>query len=104
MPKFRLAGETASFAGASPEPVRALVDFPPLLVNTATLVKLAALVGAKLTATRPVWPGGRLKGLPLWMAKGRVVATAPVSVWPPKLMTWKVWVVLWPTTKAPKLR
>src|SRR6266849_3313445 len=60
---------------------------PPMLVNTTTLLMLMALVGAKLTATKPVAPGARLKGVPLWIAKGKVVATAPVRVRPPLFTT-----------------
>src|SRR6266852_4807225 len=50
---------------AAPIPVRALVLLPPLLVViTTTLLKLAALPGAKLT-TRLVEPKPeRLKGVP----------------------------------------
>ena len=87
VPKSRLAGNTASCAGVRPEPVTVLVLLPPLLVNTTTLLKLTALVGAKLTATKPVCPGGRVKGVPLWIAKGKVVATAPVKVSPPLFAT-----------------
>src|SRR5438445_1838544 len=51
VPKSRPGGETASCAGVRPEPTTGLVEFPPLLVNTTTLLKLAALPGAKLTST-----------------------------------------------------
>src|SRR5437773_2193377 len=80
VPKLRLAGETPSCAGVTPDPVTVLVKLPPLLVNTTTLLKLPALVGWKVTCTWPVWPNVRLKGLPLRMAKGKVVETAPVRV------------------------
>src|SRR5438105_2112732 len=53
-------------AGTSaPAPTSALVLLPPLLVRTNALVKPPALTGAKLTITCPVWPGFKLKGLPL---------------------------------------
>ncbi len=42
-----------------------MVLLPPLLVNTTALLKVVAEVGAKLMATRPVWPGVRFKGEPL---------------------------------------
>src|SRR5467141_2463205 len=104
VPKSRLAGSTASCAGVRPEPVTVLVLLPPLLVNTTTLLKLMALVGAKLTATKPVAPGARLKGVPLWIAKGKVVATAPVKVSPPLFTTWKFCALVWPSTTWPKFR
>ena len=66
-----------------------MVVLPPLLVKTTTLLKLPAAVGAKLTATRPVWPGVRVKGEPLWMANGKVPATEPVRLVPPVFATWK---------------
>src|SRR5439155_619442 len=93
-------------AGASaPVPASELVLLPSLAVlKTTTLLKLPALVGLKATCTCPVWPGGRLKGLPPAMAKGSVALTAPVSVRPPPLTTWKLSVLVWPITTAPKLR
>src|SRR6266568_3413059 len=54
VPKFRLDGEMASCGGVRPLPETALVELPPLLVKTTTLLKLVALVGAKLTMTKPV--------------------------------------------------
>src|SRR6266436_1403219 len=59
VPKSRLAGSTASCAGLRPEPVTVLLLLPPLLVNTTTLLKLIALVGANVTTTWPVAPGAR---------------------------------------------
>src|ERR1700716_845822 len=59
----------------APVPVTVLVLLPPLLVKTTTLLKLPALAGLKVTCTWPVWPGATLKGVPLAMAKGIVVAT-----------------------------
>ena len=38
-------------------PVTAFVLFPPLLVKITTLLKLPPLVGVKVIATEPVWPG-----------------------------------------------
>src|SRR6266566_4969219 len=104
VPKLRLAGETESWAGVTPEPVTLLVKLPPLLVNTTTLLKLPTLVGLKVTCTWPVWPDVRLKGLPLPMANGNVVETAPVRVWPPPLTSWKLRVLVWPTTTGPKVK
>src|SRR5229473_4869892 len=104
VPKLRLPGETPSWAGVRPEPVTLLVELPPLLVKTTTLLKLPALAGLKATCTWPVWPGARLKGLPPAMAKGSVVLTAPVRVRPPPLTTWKLSVLIWPMTTAPKFR
>src|SRR2546425_6702977 len=104
VPKLRLPGATPSWAGVRPEPVTVLAELPPLLVKTTTLLKLPALVGLKATCTWPVWPGGRLKGLPPAMAKGTVALTAPVRVKPPPLTTWKLSVLVWPITTAPKLR
>src|SRR5437868_10790518 len=65
VPKFRVAGETESCPGVKALPVTKLVLLPPLLVKTTALLKLPALVGAKLTATVPVWAGAKLNGLPL---------------------------------------
>src|SRR6266478_6303689 len=104
VPKLRLPGETPSWAGVRPEPVTVLAELPPLLVKTTTLLKLPALVGLKATCTCPVWPGARLKGLPPAMAKGSVALTAPVRVRPPPLTTWKLSVLVWPITTAPKFR
>src|SRR6266478_3192094 len=99
-----LDGETESWAGVKPVPVTVLVLLPPLLVNTTTLLELRALVGAKLTATRPVWPGERLNGLPLWIRKGRAVAAEPVRLRPPVLTIWIFCVLVCPITTKPKLR
>src|SRR6266581_3065613 len=104
VPKLRLAGETPSWAGVRPLPVTVLAELPPLLVKTTTLLKLPALVGLKATCTWPVWPAARLKGLPPAMAKGGVALTAPVRVRPPPLTTWKLSVLVWPITTAPKFR
>ena len=54
VPKFKLVGETASWAGVSPEPVTVLVLLPPLLVKSTTLLKLPAEIGLKVTPTDPV--------------------------------------------------
>src|SRR6266568_6307183 len=103
-PKSRPAGITPSWAGVRPEPVTVLVELPPLLVKTTKLLKLPTLAGLKATCTWPVWPGGRLKGLPLVIAKGSVALTSPVRVKPPPLTTWKLRVLVWPITTAPKSR
>ena len=89
VPKFKLAGVTASWAGVRPEPVTVLVELPPLLVKATRLEKLPAAPGAKVMATVPVWPGAKFKELPLAMAKGRVAVIVPVKVSPPVLTTWK---------------
>src|SRR6266700_6749804 len=104
VPKSRPAGETPSWAGVRPLPVTVLAELPPLLVKTTTLLKLPALAGLKATCTWPVWPDVRLKALPLRMAKGNVVETAPVRVWPPPLTSWKLRVLVWPTTTGPKVK
>src|SRR5439155_122776 len=69
----------------APAPVTPLVLLPPLLLRTTALLKLAALVGAKVTITCPVWPGPRLNGLPLPIPKESVVETEPVNGRPPLL-------------------
>src|SRR6266571_4660031 len=104
VPKLRLTGETPSWAGVRPLPVTVLAELPPLLVKTTTLLKLPALAGLKVTCTWPVWPDVRLKGLPSAMVKGSVALTAPVRVRPPPLTTWKLSVLVWPITAAPKSR
>src|SRR5437870_4072775 len=81
-------------AGATaPVPVSALVLLPALLLlTTTTLLKVAALPGAKLT-TRLVEPKpARLKGVPETIVKG------------PPLTTWKLSVLVWPIITGPKLR
>src|SRR5260370_6281126 len=62
VPKSSLVGVTASWAGVRPVPVTLLLLLPPLLVNTTWVLKLDALGGLKLTATKPVWSGVRLTG------------------------------------------
>src|SRR5439155_2767474 len=104
VPKSRPGGTISSLAGVRPVPLTVLVLFPPLLTKTTTLLKVAALVGLKLTCTAPDAPGARLKGLPLCTAKGRVVETEPVSVKPPLLVNWKLRVLLCPITTEPKAR
>src|SRR6266568_3425937 len=104
VPKSCPGGVTASWAGVRPVPVTLLLLLPPLLVKTTRLLKLAALVGMKLTATNPVWPGVRLKGLPLWMAKGSVVVALPLRFGPPVLTSWKLCVLVRPITSGPKFR
>src|SRR5881396_723609 len=104
VPKLRLPGETPSWAGVRPLPVTVLAELPPLLVKTTTLLKLPALAGLKATCTWPVWPDVRLKGLPLRMVNGKVVETAPVRVWPPRLTSWKLRVLVWPITTGPKFK
>src|SRR6266849_4140422 len=104
VPKSSLVGVTASWAGVRPVPVTLLLLLPPLLVKTTWLLKVAALFGLKLTATKPVCPGVRLKGLPLWMAKGSVVAALPLRVGPPVLTSWKLCVVVWPMTSGLKFK
>src|SRR5215510_8528340 len=59
MPLVGVAAKLALGRDAA-APVRVLVLLPPLLVKVMTLVKLPALVGLKLTCTRPVWPAARL--------------------------------------------
>ena len=104
VPKSRFAGTTTRWVGVRPTPKTVLVLLPPLLTKITTLLKLPALVGLKLTCTEPVWLEGMLKGLPLWMANGRVVETEPVSAWPPVLVNWKLRVLLCPTMTEPKAR
>src|SRR6266566_206550 len=104
---------TKSAAGTSaPAPRTALVELPPSLVNTTTLLKLAALGGVKRT-TRLLEPKpAKLKGtVPVWpppdtMPKGPapIVATPLLSGAPPRLVTTKVdWAVA-PTTRVPKFK
>src|SRR5712691_5155867 len=52
VPKLRLPGETPSWAGVRPLPVTLLVELPPLLLKTTTLLKLPALAGLKATCTK----------------------------------------------------
>src|SRR5712691_7500848 len=50
MPKSCSGGVTASWAGVRPAPVTLLLLLPPLLVKGTRLLKVAALVGLKVTA------------------------------------------------------
>src|SRR5438876_188565 len=87
-------------AGATaPVPASELVLLPALLLLiTTTLLKVAALVGAKRTTTLVEPKPARLKGVPETMVKG-----PPLIVARP-LTTWKLSVLVWPITTAPKLR
>src|SRR6266404_708781 len=90
----------------APVPVSALVLLPPLSVlTTTTLLKLAALPGAKRT-TRLVEPKpGRLKGVPERMVKGPLAVAVPLlSAAPPRLVMTKAAWALEPTAIVPKLR
>src|SRR6266568_5725334 len=90
----------------APIPRTALVEPPPLLLKTTTLLKLPALVGAKRT-TRLVEPNpDRLKGVPETISKGSpvIVATPLVTAAPPRLVTTKLPSALEPTTSVPKSR
>ena len=58
-PKSIEGGNVANCGGVKPFPVTLLVKLPPLLVKVTTLLKLPALFGAKVTFTKPVWPGFR---------------------------------------------
>src|SRR6266436_5847242 len=74
-------------AGATaPVPVSALVLLPSLSVlNTTTLLKLAALVGAKRTTTLVELKAAKVNGVPERIAKGPplIVACPLVSAAPP---------------------
>ena len=58
--------------------------------------------GLKATSTDPVWPPTSVNGLPEVMLNGRVVATLPVKLKLPKLMTWNSSVLVRPVATAPK--
>src|SRR6266851_1310986 len=91
----------------APVPVSALVLLPALaVVNTTTLLKVAALPGAKLT-TRLVEPKpARLKGVPETIVKGPplIVARPLLSAAPPWLVITKLAWALEPTATVPKSR
>src|SRR5262245_23887688 len=90
--------------GLVAEPSTELVELPPLLANVTTLLKLPGTTGEKLTATNPVCPGLRLKGLPAATWKGGLDVAEPARGRPPMFATWKFWVMDWPVTKVPKFR
>src|SRR6266568_7469445 len=95
-------------AGATaPVPVSALVLLPALpLLTTTTLLKVAALPGAKLT-TRLVEPKpARLKGVPETMVKGPplMLAKPLVSATAPRLVSTRLAWALEPTATVPKSR
>ena len=54
VPKSSEAGLTAMWPADTPVPVTALVEPPPLLLNTTLLLNAPTLVGMKLTCTVPV--------------------------------------------------
>src|SRR5216683_5811813 len=91
----------------APVPVSALVLLPSLAVLiTTTLLKVAALPGAKLT-TRLVEPKpARLKGVPERIVKGPplIVARPLLSAAPPWLVITKLAWALAPTATVPKSR
>src|SRR6266700_3887937 len=97
-------------AGATaPVPVSALVLLPSLAVlKTTTLLKLAALVGAKRTTTFVEAKPARLKGVPERIVnpgeRGLIVARPLVRATPPWLVSTKLPWVLEPTATVPKLR
>src|SRR6266478_9676989 len=95
-------------AGATaPVPVSALVLLPALLVlMTTTLLKVAALPGAKLTTRLAEPKPERLKGVPETMLKGPplMVARPLLSDAPPWLVITKLAWALEPTAIVPKLR
>ena len=103
-PKLRTAGRTVSCGGVTPEPVTTLVELPPLLLNTTTLLKLEALDGAKLIDIRLVWPARMMNGLSDWTANGSVVTAVPVRGRSPVLTSWKVKVLVRPRVIEPKAR
>src|SRR6266850_1227188 len=90
----------------APEPKTVLVLFPPLPeVKTTTLLKLAALVGAKRITTLVAPNPGRMKGVPDKMEKGLVTETVPLdNEVPPRFVMVKVACEFEPTTTMPKLR
>src|SRR5438552_2790349 len=91
---------------SAPLPRTALVELPPLLVKTTTLLKLPALVGANRT-TRFVEPNpAKLKGVPDTILKDPAlsVATPLVSAAPPRLVTTRLAWALVPTATVPKPR
>src|SRR5712664_1565683 len=76
----------------APVPMTGLVLLPPLLVHTNTLLKLAALVGAKRTATLVEPKPARLNGVPELMLKlpSLRVATPLLNPAPPVLVRAKL--------------
>src|ERR1017187_7781231 len=102
-PKFELDGLTASWAGVTATPVRALVDAPPLLDTIRLVLKVPAATGANATVTFCVCPGGTAKGLPAVTEYGAPATVAePVSDRPPELITENNRLLVWPTTMVPK--
>src|SRR5437667_18890 len=95
-------------AGATaPVPVSALVLLPALLLlTTTTLLKVAALPGAKLTTRLVEAKPERLKGVPETMLKGPplIVARPLLRDAPPWLVSTKLAWALEPTATVPKLR
>ena len=87
------------------EPVRALVETPPLLANATEPVNAPTSTGLKLTLTSPVCALFTVYGLPLTRVKGAPdKVTVPVSAWIPALITENVWLLLCPTGSNPKSR
>src|SRR5262245_65789126 len=63
----------------APLPVSRLVELPPLLVKTRSLVKLPSAVGLKLIRTRLLWPPSTENELAPAIPKGDATTTLPVS-------------------------
>src|SRR6266446_6883551 len=86
----------AACGSEAPVPVRTLVLLPPLLVKVSALVKLAALVGVKLTTRLVETKPARLNEATETIAKGpSLTETAPLVMGaPPRLVTTKLaWAV-----------
>ena len=67
----------------------------------ALVLKLPAATGANATFTVWVCPPATVYGLPLVMRNGDAVATAPVKVSSPVLITEKFKLLVWPTVIDP---
>ena len=83
--------EKLAAGGTAPEPVTALVEFPPLLAKTMLPEKSPSLPGLKATDTVAVWPPPMLYELVLVNvnAESPVTNAVPVNVSTPSLITEK---------------
>src|SRR6185503_8888392 len=63
----------------APLPLARLVELPPLLVKTTSLLKLPSTVGLKRTNTRLLWPPPTENELAPAIPNGEATATLPVN-------------------------
>ena len=99
-----LAEGISNNGGLMARPRRALVESPPLLANTTTLLNRPSEMGEKLIARLVLAEPSRLKGEPESMVNGLAeIVAEPVRVAAPALLRSKLAWAVAPVVKSPKL-